>query len=138
MDVLFLIGRILFVGVFLSGAVGHLTKTAMMAGYAEARGVRPARPAVLVTGVQIAVGALLVLLGIWMDVGFILLALFAIPTAILMHGFWKESDAQAKSMEQIQFLKDTALGGASLMLLAAVWMLDSDLGLTITDPLFNP
>ncbi len=138
MDVLFLIGRILFVGVFLSGAVGHLTKTAMMAGYAEARGVRPARPAVLVTGVQIAVGALLVLLGIWMDVGFILLALFAIPTAILMHGFWKESDAQAKSMEQIQFLKDMALGGASLMLLAAVWMLDSDLGLTITDPLFNP
>jgi hypothetical protein len=40
--------------------------------------------------------------------------------------------------EQIQFMKDLSLGGASLMLLAAVWMLGDDLGLTITGPLFNP
>lgn len=138
MDVLFLIGRILFVLLFFGSAMSHLTQTAAMAGYAESRGVRPARPAVLVTGVQIAVGAVLVLLGIWMDVGFILLALFLIPTAVLMHAFWKETDPQARMLEQIQFMKDLALGGASLMLLAAVWMLGGDLGLTITDPLFNP
>ena len=138
MDVLFLIGRILFVLLFFASSVGHLTQSAAMAGYAESRGVRPGRPAVLVTGVQMGVGALLVLLGIWMDVGFILLALFLIPTAFLMHGFWTESDPQGRQMEQIQFMKDLALGGAAIMLLAAVWMLDSDLGLTITDPLFNP
>lgn len=138
MDVLFLIGRILFVLLFFGSAIGHLTQTEAMAGYAESRGVRPARPAVLATGVQIGIGALLVLLGIWMDVGFILLAVFLIATAILMHAFWKESDQQARYMEQIQFMKDLALAGASLMLLAAVWMLGEDLGLTITDPLFSP
>ena len=138
MDILFLIGRILFVLLFLGSAMSHLTQTDGMAGYAEGRGVRPARPAGLVTGVQIAVGALLVLLGIWMDVGFILLALFLISTAFLMHAFWKETDATAKQMEQIQFMKDLSLAGASIMLLAAVWMLGEDLGLTIIDPLFNP
>lgn len=138
MDILFLIGRILFVLLFLGSAMSHLTQTDGMAGYAESRGVRPARPAVLVTGVQISVGALLVLLGIWMDVGFILLALFLVSTAFLMHAFWKETDATAKQMEQIQFMKDLSLAGACIMLLAAVWMLGEDLGLTITDPLFNP
>jgi uncharacterized membrane protein YphA (DoxX/SURF4 family) len=138
MDVLFLIGRILFVGIFLGSAMGHLTNTDAMAGYAESRGVKPGRPLTLVTGVQIAVGALLVLFGIWIDVGLILLALFLIPTAFLMHAFWKETDAMAKQMEQIQFMKDLALAGASIALLAAVWMLGDDLGLVITDPLFNP
>ncbi len=138
MDVLFLIGRILFVGLFLGSAMNHLTNTGAMAGYAESRGVRPARPAVLLTGVQIAVGALLVLLGIWIDLGLILLALFLIPTAFLMHAFWKETDEGSKMNEQAQFLKDTALAGASLMLLAAVWMLGDDLGLTITGTLFSP
>ncbi|HEX6337902.1 MAG TPA: DoxX family protein [Jiangellaceae bacterium] len=138
MDVLFLIGRILFVGIFLGSAMGHLRNTDAMAGYAESRGVKPARPLTLITGVQIAVGALLVLLGIWIDVGLILLALFLIPTAVLMHAFWKETDAMAKQMEQIQFMKDLALAGASIALLAAVWMLGGDLDLTITDPLFNP
>lgn len=138
MDVLFLIGRILFVALFLGSAVGHFTKTADMAGYAESRGMRPGRPAVLATGVQIAIGALLVLLGIWIDVGFILLALFLLGTAFLIHNFWKESDAEARFNEQLQFMKDLALAGASIMLLAAVWIIGDDLGLTITDPLFNP
>lgn len=35
-------------------------------------------------------------------------------------------------------MKDLALAGASIMLLAAVWIIGDDLGLTITDPLFNP
>lgn len=138
MDVLFLIGRILFVVLFLGSAMGHLTNTDAMAGYAESRGVKPGKPLTLLTGVQIAVGALLVLLGIWIDLGLILLALFLIPTAFLMHAFWKETDEGAKMNEQIQFMKDTALAGASLMLLAAVWMLGDDLGLVITGTLFSP
>ena len=39
MDVLVLIGRILFVLVFLGGAVAHLTKTQAMGAYAASRGV---------------------------------------------------------------------------------------------------
>lgn len=138
MDVLFLIGRILFAALFAGSAVGHLTNTDQMAGFAESRGVRPAKPAVIVTGVQIALGALLVLLGIWIDIGFILIALFLLGTAFLMHPFWRESDAQSRSMEQIQFMKDLGLAGAAIFGLAAVWLLSDELGLTITGPLFTP
>jgi hypothetical protein len=53
-----------------------------------------------------------------------------------MHAFWKETDPQAKQLEQIQFSKDTALAGASLMLLGLFAGLGDQLGLVITGPLF--
>lgn len=138
MDVVFLIGRILFGLLFLMSAVGHLTDKGAMAGYAESKGVKPARPAVLVSGLVLLVGSVLILLGIWTDLGAILLFVFLVPTAVLMHGFWGETDAQARQIETVQFQKDIALAGAALMLLYAAWELNGELALTITDPLFNP
>ncbi|RIQ14426.1 DoxX family protein [Jiangella rhizosphaerae] len=110
MDVVFLIGRILFVALFLSSAAGHLTDKGAMAGYAESRGVRPGRPMVLLSGLQILVGALSVLLGVWMDVGAILLGLFTLLTAVLMHAFWREKEPMTRQQEMVQFTKDIALG----------------------------
>lgn len=137
MDVVALIGRILFVILFLGSAFGHLTQTKTMAGYASSKGVPAAQPAVLVSGVVMLVGALMVLLGLWADLGALLLVVFLLPTAFLMHAFWKETDAQAKQMEMIQFQKDLALGGAALLIFALIVKLGPDLGLTITDPLFK-
>ncbi|MGH8777064.1 MAG: DoxX family protein [Jiangellaceae bacterium] len=137
MDVLFLVGRVLFCLLFLGSAWAHLSDKGAMASYAESRGVKPGRPAVLVGGLQILVGAVLVLLGIWIDLGLILLALFLLATAFLMHGFWRESEPMARQMEMTQFMKDLALAGASLMMLYLVWEIGDDLGITITDPLFN-
>ncbi len=137
MDVVALIGRILFVVLFLSSAFGHLTQSEAMAGYAGSKGVPAARPAVLVSGVIMLVGALMVVLGIWADLGALLLVVFLLPTAILMHAFWRETDGQAKQMEQVQFLKDLGLAGASLLLFALFVKLGDGLGLTITGPLFR-
>jgi uncharacterized membrane protein YphA (DoxX/SURF4 family) len=106
-----------------------------MAGYAESRGVRPGRPMVLVSGLQILLGGLLVLLGIWTDVGAILLALFTLPTSLqcttsgVRRMPWRMN-------EMIQFQKDMALCGASLVVLYLAWAVE-DLPLTITGPLFN-
>lgn len=136
MDVIVLIGRILFGLLFLGSAYGHLTQGAAMAGYAQSRGVPLAKVAVPATGVLILVGGLMVLLGIWADLGALLLVVFLLPTAVLMHGFWKETDAQSRQMEMTQFMKDMALGGAALMLFAFFAHVD-DLGLTITGPLFS-
>jgi putative oxidoreductase len=66
-----------------------------------------------------------------------LLVAFLVPTAVLMHGFWKESDGQAKQMEQVQFFKDVALAGAALMLFALFAHVGNDLGLMLTGPLFD-
>lgn len=136
MDVLVLIGRILFSLLFLSSAFNHLTQTKGMAGYARSKGVPAPEAATLGSGVLLLVGALSVLLGVWGDLGALLLALFLIPTAVLMHGFWRETDPGARQGEQLHFMKDIALAGASLMLLGLFAVADEDLGLTFTGPLF--
>jgi putative oxidoreductase len=137
MDVIVLIGRLLFTALFLVSAANHFTNTAAMTGYAQSRGVPAARAAVLGGGVLLLLGGLSVLLGVWPDLGALLLAVFLIPTALLMHGFWKETDPQAKMMEQVQFSKDLALAGASLMLLGLFAAQGDELGLVITGPLFS-
>ncbi|HEY8453749.1 MAG: DoxX family protein [Micromonosporaceae bacterium] len=134
MDLIILIGRILFVALFLSSGVGHLRNAEAMTGYAKSRNVPAARAAVIVSGVVLLVGGLSVLLGIWPDLGALLLFLFLVPTAFLMHAFWKETDQQARMTEQIQFMKDLSLAGASLMLVGL--FSQAEPGLTITGPLF--
>lgn len=134
MDVVLLIGRILFGLLFLGSAFGHLTQTDAMAGYATSRGVPMARLMTLVSGVMLVIGALMVILGLWGDLGALLLVLFLVPTAFLMHGFWGETDAQAKQMEMVQFNKDIALAGASL---AFIWIFMQEPDLTITSSLFG-
>jgi putative oxidoreductase len=136
MDVVALIGRILFAALFLGSAFGHLSQSAAMTGYASSKGVPQAKLAVLGSGVLILVGGLLVLLGLWMDLGALLLVVFLVPTAVLMHPFWKETDAMAKQGEMVHFQKDMALAGAALLVFALYAGYGADLGVTITGPLF--
>ena len=135
MDVVLLVGRILFGLVFLGSAMGHLTQTDAMAGYAGSKGVPAARAATIVSGVVMVVGALLVILGWWGDLGALLLALFLITTAFVMHAFWKETEPMEKQMEQIQFMKDLSLAGAALVLL---WLFSQvgEVPLALGDGLF--
>ena len=137
MDVIVLIGRILFVYVFLTSGYSHFAQRKMMAPYAASKGVPAAMPATLAGGVLLVAGGLSVLLGIWPDLGSLLLFAFLAPTAVLMHSFWKETDAQAKLTEMVHFGKDLGLAGACLMLFAFFSFAGDDLGLTITGPLFH-
>lgn len=137
MDVIVLLGRILLVALFLGSAFGHLTQTDAMSGYAQSKGVPSPRPAVLVSGILILLGSLMVLLGIWADLGALFLFVFLVPTALLMHPFWKETDPQARQMEMIQFQKDIALAGASLIAFALFAAVGDNLGLTLTGPVFH-
>ncbi len=137
MDVIVLIGRVLFVYLFLTSGFAHFAKRNMMAPYAAHKGVPMAMPAVLAGGVLLIGGGLSVLLGIWADLGSLMLFLFLLPTAILMHAFWKQTDPQAKMTEQTQFSKDLSLAGAALMLFAFFSYAGESLGLTITGPLFH-
>lgn len=134
MDVVLLVGRILFGALFLGSAVGHLTKTESMAGYAASRGVPMAKLATQVTGVVILLGGLSVILGVWGDLGALLLVGFLLSTAVLIHSFWKETDEMNKMMETVQFEKDVALAGAAL---AFFWVFSVNPDLTLTDSLFG-
>ncbi|HET6667494.1 MAG TPA: DoxX family protein [Intrasporangium sp.] len=133
MDVVLLIGRILFVALFLASAMGHLTQSKAMGAYAESKGVPSPVLATQVSGVLILLGGISVLLGLWGDLGSLFLVVFLLPTALLIHGFWKETEPMAKQMEMVQFNKDVALAGGALVLF---WAFSQDPGLTITRSLF--
>ncbi|MEU1210456.1 DoxX family protein [Nocardia sp. NPDC005825] len=137
MDVLVLIGRILFAFLFLGSGFGHLAQRESMAQYAQFKGIPMPTLAVPASGVLLLAGGLSVLLGVWADLGALLLILFLVPTAFLMHAFWKETDPEAKQGEMVHFNKDIALAGASLMLFAFFAHVGHDLGLTLTGPLFD-
>lgn len=136
MDVVVLIGRVMFVILFLSSALGHFTQTEAMAGYARSKGVPMPEAGVLGSGVLMLLGSISILFGIWADLGALLLLIALVPTMIMMHSFWKETDAEATRAETVQFNKDLALAGASLMLFA-FFAHTEELGLTITGPLFS-
>ena len=136
MDVVILIGRVLFAAVFVGGAVGHFTQTAAMAAYTESKGVKPGRLAVLASGVWMLVGAALVILGVWADLGALLLAAFLLPTAVIMHPFWREQDPQLKAGEQVNFNKNVSLAGAALALFGFFVTAGASTGLQLTGPLF--
>ena len=74
------------------------------------------------SGLQILAGGLLVLLGIWTDVGAILLA--AVHVVGGGAHFWRDKEPMARMNEMVQFQKDMALTGASLILLYLAWTVE--------------
>ncbi|HZA75215.1 MAG TPA: DoxX family protein [Acidimicrobiales bacterium] len=137
MDVIVLIGRVLFVAIFFGSGAAHLTQTRDMAGYASSKGLSNASLLVQLSGVWMLVGGLMVLLGIWMDLGFLILAAFLLAAGVLFHDFWRVKDPEQLNVERAQFMKNLALTGACLALFALVAHVGPDLGLTITEPLFE-
>jgi uncharacterized membrane protein YphA (DoxX/SURF4 family) len=137
-DLVALIGRILFSLLFLGSAFGgHFGATDATAGYAESRGLKGARMLVLLTGAQLAAGGLMVLLGIWADLGALLIAAFTLAAAFLIHHFWTDQDPMVRQMEMTQFMKDIALTGAALLVFVLYAVFGDELGFQIVDPLFD-
>jgi len=120
MDVVLVIGRVLFALIFINSGIAHLTKLEAMTGYAKYKKVPAAKLSVIVSGLMILIGGLYIALGIYADLGALLIAAFLIPTAVLMHSFWKETDATAKQNESIAFFKDISMAGAALIIFVLV------------------
>lgn len=122
MDVLFLIGRVLFSILFLTSAFNHFRHLEGMAQYADSKGVPMPKLAVGGTGALLLLGSLSVLFGIYPTIGLILLLAFLVPTSFVMHDFWAMDDPQRKQTESVNFQKNLALTGACLMfLLLEAW-----------------
>lgn len=126
MDILFLIGRILFGGYFLWNGLNHVAfGTQALTGYAQSKGVPTPKLAVLGSGLLLLAGGLGIFLGIYIEWAVVCLALFLVPVSFKMHNFWAVTDPMQKMMEMVQFTKNMALLGGALMLLAvpAPWPL---------------
>ena len=120
LDAILIIGRILFGALFLLSGIGHFAKLEAMVGYAKYKKLPAAKFGVLISGQFFLIGGIYIILGLWVDLGALLLAITLILAAFIFHNFWKESDATAKMNEQIAFNKDLSLAGAALILFALI------------------
>lgn len=117
MEVLVLIGRLLFSLIFIGAGIGHLADTEGSAGYAASRGAPSGGMVVRVSGVLIAAGGLGVLFGVWMDLAALGLAVYCLLTAFLVHHFWTDEPSD-QPMEVAMFMKNVSMAGAGLMIFA--------------------
>ncbi len=110
-----LVGRILFSMVFIGSGLNHFLKLKESTAYAQSKGVPAAKLVTLVSGLMILVGGVFVLLGWHRFIGAGLLVIFLVPTAFVMHAFWRETDPMMMQTEMSHFMKDLALAGAALL-----------------------
>ena len=139
MDVIILIGRILFGGFFLMSGINHFAKLEAMTGYAKYKKLPAAKLGVLLSGLMLVLGGIYIILGFYTDLGLLLIAIFLVLAAVIFHNFWKETDATAKQNEMLAFMKDIALAGGALILFALVVKhgAELDFGWVISDENFS-
>lgn len=136
MNAVLLIGRILFAIVFVRSGIMHLTKLETMTGYAKYKKVPAPKFFVALTGVAIILGGLGIVLGIYADLGALIIAIFTLVAAFQMHNYWAETTPEGKMNESVAFYKDLSLAGAALILFILVGR-HTDIGWHITSPFFN-
>ncbi len=132
----FLIGRILFtLFFFMSAMTFHIAKSSEAEGYARSAGFPLASLAGWPTGIWLILGGLSVALGVWPDIGVLMLIAFALPAALFFHTFWKMEGEMQQTQMQL-FFRNVIIIGASLALFA--FFVSSDgLRYSITGPLFS-
>jgi putative oxidoreductase len=118
MEWLWLVGRAIFGFYFIMAALNHFTKLEGMKQYAQYKGVAMPALSVIISGLMLLLGGLSILTGYYLGIGVLLLVVFLVIAAFKMHDFWTIDDPMAKAGEMAQFLKNFALAGAALMLLA--------------------
>jgi uncharacterized membrane protein YphA (DoxX/SURF4 family) len=112
-----LIGRVLFVALFVLSARGHIVNHDRYVTTARGRLPVP-YVAGWPTGVWLLLAALLMVLGIWPDIAALMMAAFLVPTTLLFHAFWTFSDPAPRRTQQSNFYRNVSLLGANLALFA--------------------
>ena len=120
MNVVLFIGQLLFAALFITSGMGHFAKLEAMTGYAQYKRLPAAKLGVMASGLFFLVGGILIVIGTYIDLGALLIAITLVLAAVIFHNFWKETDANTKMQETIAFNKDISLAGAALMLFALV------------------
>ena len=133
-----LVGRVLFALYFGAVAgVAHIRQRQNFEGYAKAMGFPLAAVAGWPTGVWLVVGALSVALGVWPDVGVLMIGLFVVVAAFFFHAYWQLEDATQRMNQSFLFWRNIIALGASVALFGLFASLGEALRFTVTAPLFQ-
>jgi putative oxidoreductase len=136
--VVVLIGRIVFAYYFGAVAgVGHFKRDELMRGFARQAGFPVPAVAGWVAGVWLIAGAVSVALGIWPDLGSLMIGAFVIPAALFFHRFWTMEDESQRASQRQLFYRNLVILGASIVFFGAFVAFGSGMRFTITAPLFD-
>jgi len=114
-----LLGRLMLAAIFLMAAVGQsIPKFSDTAASMEAEGV-PA-PKIMLGGaiLFLIAGSLSIAAGFKARIGATLLLVFLLLVTYFFHDFWTQEDPVVKQEYMIQFLKNTSMMGAMLLIIA--------------------
>jgi putative oxidoreductase len=133
-----LIGRVLF-GYYFGGVagVGHFKRDKMMRGYAQKAGFPVPAVAGWVAGLWLVLGAMSLGLGIWPDLGSLMIGAFVIPAALFFHRFWSIEDEAQRAPQKQFFYRNFVILAASIVFFGTFVTLGSELRFSITPALFN-
>jgi putative oxidoreductase len=118
------LGRILLCAIFLAAAANDIMKFEDITGVVKAKLPIPAEHPeyaqyALIGAIAFSIlGGLLVITGFWARFGALLLFLFLVPATIFFHDFWNLTDPEKKQQQMSDFLKNVAMMGAMLFILA--------------------
>jgi putative oxidoreductase len=112
------VGRVLLSGIFMLSAIGNkIPNFNDVVGYMEQAGVPAARLMLAGAIAFLIVGSVSVVLGLWARIGASLLLVFLVLATYYFHAFWNLAGQEA-AMQQIQFMKNLALMGAMVFIIA--------------------
>jgi uncharacterized membrane protein YphA (DoxX/SURF4 family) len=136
--VVVLLGRVLF-AVFFGWVAGraHVRLGEMFEGGARAAGFPAPFLAGRPAGVWLLVGSLSVALGVWPDVGALMVAVFVILAAAWFHRFWVIENEEQKRMQSQLFWRNAIALSTSLIMFGSFAAFGPELRFTITAPLFQ-
>jgi len=114
-----LLARLMIAAIFLASAIGNkIPQFAQTAEYMASEGVPNPKFALFGAIGLLLLGGLSVILGAWTRFGAIFLLVFLIAATYYFHDFWKFADAGQRQLQTIQFMKNMAIGGGLLSLIA--------------------
>ena len=117
-DVLFLAGRLLAALMYLLMGVNHFVHLPGLIDYAESRRAPLPLLTVPVTGLALIGAALSIGLGVYPTAGVITVVVFLLLAALLVHRPLAGDDARTGQQEMVNMLRNLALAGTTLLLLA--------------------
>jgi putative oxidoreductase len=109
------VGRVLFALIFVASVIGHFSEAEI--AQAAAHGVPLATILVPLSGIIAFAGGVSIMLGYRARFGALLLLVFLVPVTLVMHKFWGIPDPQMAMMQKINFMKNTSLIGACLLVM---------------------
>jgi len=119
METIIIIGRILFGALILFAGINHFTSFSKTIAYTKSKRVPAPALATAITGLMLLFGGLAFIANWYIGLGALILVIFFVPTTLMMHNFWKETDPTKKMTQMHFFMGNMMVVGLLLMMIGA-------------------